>query len=531
MSANHMALDVTAQANSQGQDPTAVSAAIVMQNHAAEGPGKLMPTVATESSTDISLNSAASNSVEALQANYQGEVPLDIALRQATSILDEHYLGKSNDMPAQDEKENEAKSECSQENTAKKASSEQNTIAVDELVESFEGDDEILKDLSKSVVYKGNKHTLGGDSLESLLSAVAAGDIQRLGWAYRLYAMQQSATLSVDTLKSLRHEVIFMIGLASRQARIAGVKENRIVALAERLAIATEALTDAERILHMRYIAARAFTDLVASLQGKREPTKTRFSLASANAAVKEKNAATSNGNANGIAATTGNADGIATSDSNANGIAATTGNADVISASDDNTDGLAAAAEFHNEMNTSHGAEHDSAATEDNSAAPGDGAGAVAYSSTIADDSDSLNSAALSGDALLSGSSAKMAAAVQLDASDGAAPLPKMIEKALKYLDKHIYEDIFVANIAKDVGCSGEHLSRLFKKYCNITLMEYVTKERISIAKDMLMHSNCKVREIALVLRFSSVAHFCNVFREIDGLTPSEWREANCKQ
>lgn len=521
MSANHMALDVTAQANSQGQDPTAVSAAIVMQKHAAEGKGKLMPTVATESSTDISLNSAASTSVDALQAKYQGEVPLAIALRQATSFLDEHYLGKSTDMPAQDEKEGEAKSECSQENIQKKASSEQKTIVVDELVESFEGDDEILKDLSKSVVYKGNKHTLGGDSLESLLSAVAAGDIQRLGWAYRLYAMQQSATLSVDTLKSLRHEVIFMIGLSSRQARLAGVKENRIVALAERLAIATEALNDAERILHMRYIAARAFTDLVASLQGKREPTKTRLSLASANAAVKEKNAATSNGNANGIAATTGNADGIAASDGNADGIAASNGN----------TGGLAAAAEFHNEMNISHGAEDDSAATEGDSAALGDGAGAVAYSNTSADDSDSLNSATLSGDDLLSGSSASHSAAVQLDASDSAAPLPKMIEKALQYLDKHIYEDIFVANIAKDVGCSGEHLSRLFKKHCNITLMEYVTKERISIAKDMLMHSNCKVREIALVLRFSSVAHFCNVFREIDGLTPSEWREANCKQ
>ena len=505
MSANHMALDVTAQANSQGQDPTAVSAAIVMQNHAAEGQGRLTPTVAADSSAEKSLNSTASTSVEALQEKYQGEVPLAIALRQATSFLDEHYLGKSTDMPAQDEKENEAKSECFQKSIAKKSGCEQKTIVVDELVESFEGDDAILKDLSKSVVYKGNKHTLGGDSLESLLSAVAAGDIQRLGWAYRLYAMQQNATLSVDTLKSLRHEVIFMIGLASRQARLAGVKENRIVALAERLAIATEALTDAERILHMRYIAARAFTDLVASLQGKREPIKTRFSLASANAAVKEKNAATSNGNANGIAASNGNADG--------------------------NTDGVAAAAEFHNEMNTRHGAEDDLAATEDYSAAPSDGPGAVAYSSTSADDSDSLNFAALSGYALLAGSSAKQAAAVRLGASDGAAPLPKMIEKALQYLDKHIYEDIFVANIAKDVGCSGEHLSRLFKKHCNITLMEYVTKERISIAKDMLMHSNCKVREIALVLRFSSVAHFCNVFREIDGLTPSEWREANCKQ
>ena len=521
MSANHMALDVTAQANSQGQDPTAVSAAIVMQNHAAEGPGKLMPTVATESSAEKSLNSAASTSVEALKANYRGEVPLAIALRQATSFLDEHYLGKSTDLPAQDEKECVAKSECSQEIIAKKAGCEQKTIAVDELVESFEGDDEILKDLSKSVVYKGNKHTLGGDSLESLLSAVASGDIQRLGWAYRLYAMQQSATLSVDTLKSLRHEVIFMIGLASRQARLAGVKENRIVALAERLAIATEALTDAERILHMRYMAARAFTDLVASLQGKREPTKTRLSLASANAAVQEKNAATPNGNANGIAASTDNADGIA----------ATTGNTDGITASDGNADGKTVAAEFHNEMNTSHGVEDYLAATEGDSAALGDGAGAVAYSNTSADDSDSLNSATLSGDDLLSGSSASHSAAVQLDASDSAAPLPKMIEKALQYLDKHIYEDIFVANIAKDVGCSGEHLSRLFKKHCNITLMEYVTKERISIAKDMLMHSNCKVREIALVLRFSSVAHFCNVFREIDGLNPSEWREANCKQ
>ena len=521
MSANHMALDVTAQANSQGQDPAAVSAAIVMQNHAAECKGKLMPTVATESSADNSLNSAASTSVDALQAKYQGEVPLAIALRHATSFLDEHYLGKSTNAPAKDENECEAQSECSQENIEKKASSEQNTISVDELVESFEGDDEILKDLSKSVVYKGNKHTLGGDSLESLLSAVAAGDIQRLGWAYRLYAMQQSSTLSVDTLKSLRHEVIFMIGLASRQARLAGVKENRIVALAERLAIATEALTDAERIRHMRYIAARAFTDLVASLQGKREPTKTRLSLASANAAVKEKNAATSNGNANGIAASIGIADGIAASDGNADGIAASNGN----------TGGLAAAAESHNERNTSHGAEDYSAATKDISAAPGDGAGAVADSSTSADDTASSNSAALSCDALLSGSSAEHAAAVQLGAVDSAAPLPKMIEKALQYLDKHIYEDIFVANIAKDVGCSGEHLSRLFKKHCNITLMEYVTKERISIAKDMLMHSNCKVREIALVLRFSSVAHFCNVFREIDGLTPSEWREANCKQ
>ena len=524
MSANHIALDVTAQANSQGQDPTAVSAAIVMQNHAVEGQGELMRTVVADNSADKSLNSAASTSIESLQAKYQCEVPLAIALRQATNFLDEHYLGKITDASSQDEKEGEAQSECSQENIEKKASSEQNTISVDELVESFEGDDEILKDLSKSVVYKGNKHTLGGDSLESLLSAVAAGDIQRLGWAYRLYAMQQSSTLSVDTLKSLRHEVIFMIGLASRQARLAGVKENRIVALAERLAIATEALTDAERILHMRYIAARAFTDLVASLQGKREPTKSRLSIASANAAVKEKNAATSNGNANGIAATTGNADVIATSDSNANGIAASTDNADGIAASDGNTDGLAAATEFHNEMNTCHG-------VEDDSAAPRDGAGAVAYSSTSADDTASSNSAALSGDALLSGSSAAHSAAVQVAASDGAAPLPKMIEKALQYLDKHIYEDIFVANIAKDVGCSGEHLSRLFKKHCNITLMEYVTKERISIAKDMLMHSNCKVREIALVLRFSSVAHFCNVFREIDGLTPSEWREANCKQ
>ena len=512
MSANNMALDVTAQANSQGQDPTASSAATVMQNHAAEGQGKLMPTVATDSSADKSLNSAASTSVEALKAKYQGEFPLAIALRQATSFLDEQYLGKSTDLPAQDEKECVAKSECSQEIIAKKAGCDQKTIAVDELVESFEGDDEILKDLSKSVVYKGNKHTLGGDSLESLLSAVASGDIQRLGWAYRLYAMQQSATLSVDTLKSLRHEVIFMIGLASRQARLAGVKENRIVALAERLAIATEALTDAERILHIRYIAARAFTDLVSAIQGKREPAKTRLSLASANEAVKEKNASTSNGNADGIAASNGNANG--------------------------NTDSVVAAAESHNERNTRHGAEDNSAATEDyseatedNSAAPSDGAGAVAYSCTSTGGSDSLNSAALSGDALLAGSSAEQAAAVQLDASDGATPLPKMIEKALQYLDKHIYEDIFVANIAQDVGCSGEHLSRLFKKHCNITLMEYVTKERIGIAKDMLMHSNCKVREIALVLRFSSVAHFCNVFREIDGLTPSEWREANSKQ
>ena len=121
-----MALDVNAQANSQGQDPTAVSAAIVMQNHAVEGQGELMRTVAADNSADKSLNSSASTSIESLQAKYQGEVPLAIALRQATNFLDEHYLGKITDASSQYEKEGEAQSECSQENIEKKASCEQN---------------------------------------------------------------------------------------------------------------------------------------------------------------------------------------------------------------------------------------------------------------------------------------------------------------------------------------------------------------------------------------------------------------------
>ena len=101
-------------------------------------------------------------------------------------------------------------------------------------------------------------------------------------------------------------------------------------------------------------------------------------------------------------------------------------------------------------------------------------------------------------------------------------------VEKAKHYLSDHLTQEIRTKDIAAAVGLSPYHLSRLFKTHTGLTMREYLTKERIEAAKQLLAATERTIPQIASLLRFCDQSYFTMVFRRQTGQTPGEYRKAN---
>ena len=101
-------------------------------------------------------------------------------------------------------------------------------------------------------------------------------------------------------------------------------------------------------------------------------------------------------------------------------------------------------------------------------------------------------------------------------------------VEKAKHYLTDHLTQEIRTEDIAEAVGLSPYHLSRLFKTHTGLTLREYLTRERIEAAKQLLATSDRTIPQIASLLRFCDQSYFTMVFRRQTGQTPGEYKKKN---
>ena len=87
--------------------------------------------------------------------------------------------------------------------------------------------------------------------------------------------------------------------------------------------------------------------------------------------------------------------------------------------------------------------------------------------------------------------------------------------------------EEVFAGMIAEQLGVTGAHLSRVFKKDLGIGITECIRYVRIySDAADMLK-GTMSIRMIAQKHGFSDAKYFTKVFRELMGQSPSQWLRA----
>lgn len=98
----------------------------------------------------------------------------------------------------------------------------------------------------------------------------------------------------------------------------------------------------------------------------------------------------------------------------------------------------------------------------------------------------------------------------------------------ALLYVSENIKTEIKEENAANLCHYSVTYFSKVFRKKVGMCFRDYVTHQRISLAKRMLTHNdNTKIAYIAYQCGYHDVSYFSRIFKKKTGTTPAAYRQS----
>jgi AraC-like DNA-binding protein len=101
------------------------------------------------------------------------------------------------------------------------------------------------------------------------------------------------------------------------------------------------------------------------------------------------------------------------------------------------------------------------------------------------------------------------------------------IVDATIKYIQSNYMSTIRLADVAKMLSVSEEHLSRTFKKEITFGFSEYVTLIRLQKAEHMLKNEPSRaITEVAYACGFNDSNYFSYKFKKAYGVTPSEVRD-----
>lgn len=99
-----------------------------------------------------------------------------------------------------------------------------------------------------------------------------------------------------------------------------------------------------------------------------------------------------------------------------------------------------------------------------------------------------------------------------------------KKLESVIK---KSLFDiDFSVDRFAKEMLLSRSQLYRKLRNETGFTSSEFIRQKRIEVACELLVNTNLKIGEVSDHVGFKDDSYFTRCFREIVGITPTEYRE-----
>lgn len=99
-------------------------------------------------------------------------------------------------------------------------------------------------------------------------------------------------------------------------------------------------------------------------------------------------------------------------------------------------------------------------------------------------------------------------------------------IDPIREFLDAHYTEKISLDTLAEQFFISKFYLTRVFKEQFGVSINTYVLNLRITKAKQMLRFTDKKLEDIGYQCGLGAPHYFSRIFKQIEGITPSEFRE-----
>ncbi|MFW6678731.1 helix-turn-helix transcriptional regulator [Lacrimispora sp. AGF001] len=98
-------------------------------------------------------------------------------------------------------------------------------------------------------------------------------------------------------------------------------------------------------------------------------------------------------------------------------------------------------------------------------------------------------------------------------------------IQAVIQYLKQNYNKPLTISVCEKTACMSKSKLSVLFKQVTGMTMSTYLTAIRMEQAKNLLLHSNDTIQEIALEVGLENHSSFTALFKSYTGYTPKDYR------
>lgn len=121
-----------------------------------------------------------------------------------------------------------------------------------------------------------------------------------------------------------------------------------------------------------------------------------------------------------------------------------------------------------------------------------------------------------------------ELMALLQTYETDSAAGAEGRMASAIRYINENISQPMDIQDICDAINVSKYHFCRQFKQHTGLTVMKYILKTRIVLAREDLRKSDLSISQISEKYGFSSVSYFCRVFKEEEKCSALQYRKQN---
>jgi AraC family transcriptional regulator len=101
----------------------------------------------------------------------------------------------------------------------------------------------------------------------------------------------------------------------------------------------------------------------------------------------------------------------------------------------------------------------------------------------------------------------------------------PARLRRITELVHAAIEDELSLDKMAETVGLSTAHFSQMFRKSTGESPHRFVLRHRVERAKEMMRASEARVLDVAIACGFKTQQHFARIFRQICGISPTEYR------
>jgi RpiB/LacA/LacB family sugar-phosphate isomerase len=104
----------------------------------------------------------------------------------------------------------------------------------------------------------------------------------------------------------------------------------------------------------------------------------------------------------------------------------------------------------------------------------------------------------------------------------------PRRLQRVLSHIRENLCRDVSVAELAELVSMSQCYFAKLFKMSTGTTPHQYIMRQRVQRAQQVLCETQTPLAEVASAAGFQTQSYFTSVFRRQVGTTPKIYRETH---